>query len=256
MTAVGAIREKLLVFLRGDYNSVRYRWFRLPREHLSLFFRYRVMGRSWIEFYADRMDGFQKGGGSSRPLKPAYLEGAIKDFEYIKSRGLEPDHAFLDYGCGVLRTGAHIIRYLESGRYVGVDISEERVAKGRCLLAESGIPEDAYTTHIVRDTALRELAGQRFDFVWAMSVINHMPAGDIRSFLEALRPLLNERGQFLFVFNVDDRVRRMRIKDWWYPESLMRRWCEEAGFHFEILPDYKDTRDYTVMARLSLPPAS
>ena len=70
-----------------------------------------------------------------------------------------------------------------------------------------------------------------------------------------MRPLLNEGGQFLFVFNVDDKVRRMRIKDWWYPKSLMRRWCEEAGFHFEILPDYKDTRDYTVMGRLSLPHA-
>ena len=226
------------MFLRGDYNSVRYRWYRLPREHLSLFFRYRLTGRSWIDFYADRMDGFQKGGSASLPLKPAYLESAIEDFEYIKSRGLKPDHVFLDYGCGVLRTGAHIIRYLEGGRYVGVDISGERIAKGRRLLAESGIPEDAYTTHTVHDAALGELAGQRFDFVWAMSVINHMPEKDIRVFLKALRPLLNENGQFVFVFNVDEKVRRMRIKDWWYPEPLMRRWCEEAGFRFET--DRKD----------------
>src|SRR5919201_1815322 len=42
-------------------------------------------------------------------------------FDYLVERGLAPHDYFLDIGCGPLRGGVHFIRYLELGRYYGVD---------------------------------------------------------------------------------------------------------------------------------------
>ncbi|MBA2614534.1 MAG: hypothetical protein H0U90_01940, partial [Actinobacteria bacterium] len=42
-------------------------------------------------------------------------------FEYLKERGLEPEHYLLDVGCGPLRGGIRFIQYLETGHYYGVE---------------------------------------------------------------------------------------------------------------------------------------
>jgi len=41
--------------------------------------------------------------------------------DYLVSRGLRPSHRVLDLGCGSLRAGIWLIRYLENGNYFGVD---------------------------------------------------------------------------------------------------------------------------------------
>jgi SAM-dependent methyltransferase len=246
------VKERVLQWLRGSHNSVRFRFLGLPKYWLTYLFQYRLRGRSWIEFYGDRLDGFVD---IEKPLPEGYAARGEVFFAYIRKHDLEPHHRFLDYGCGFLRTALPVIRHLTEGRYVGVDISAQRIARGRRYLRSNGIEDDAYEVHVVEDCKLRELEGQRFDFVWAMSVINHMPEEDIQIMLRALRPLMAPGGRFLFVFNEGETTRRWRMKDWWYPVSDVRRWCEEAGFGFEILPDYEEPEGYTRMAQLTVPPA-
>src|SRR6185312_1001449 len=44
---------------------------------------------------------------------------------FLRGQGLLPRHSLLDYGCGVLRGGIPLIRYLDAGNYVGLDIRAE-----------------------------------------------------------------------------------------------------------------------------------
>jgi SAM-dependent methyltransferase len=94
----------------------------------------------------------------------------------------------LDYGCGVLRTGRYAIPYLTDGKYVGVDIADARIDKGRGLLAEDGVAPETYEAFVVSSCELRELDGYSFDFIWAESVLTHMPWPSARSPLTALPP--------------------------------------------------------------------
>ena len=52
-------------------------------------------------------------------------------FDYLKSKGLEPQHTFLDIGCGPLRGGIHFIRYLDAGNYYGVEKNAEVLETAR-----------------------------------------------------------------------------------------------------------------------------
>ena len=42
-------------------------------------------------------------------------------FRFLVERGLAPSDTFIDVACGSLRGGVNFIRYLEPGRYLGID---------------------------------------------------------------------------------------------------------------------------------------
>ena len=101
--------------------------------------------------------------------------------------------------------------------------------------SEVGIAPDSYEAFTVSDCELRELEGYSFDYVWAQSVLNHMPAPEIRTMLRAMKRRLAPSGAFVFTFAAESRYKRRNIKDFWYPESFMERECRSAGYHYESI---------------------
>lgn len=241
--------ESFKRWLRGDYNSVRYRFNYLPREWLEYLFLYRLRGKRWVDFYAARLDRAQA-GKQDAPLQETYRQQGQMHLDFMKSHGLKPSHSLLDYGCGVCRSGIFFVRYLDSGRYTGVDISGERLERGRRLLEQEGLTDKDFQLVRTRDCRLPELKGRTFDVVFANSVLTHMPQNDIRTMLRAMRDLLAEGGRFYFTYAEADARKRRNIKDFWYSRDHMRALCEAAGYSFEILDDWKKQGD--VMARISL----
>jgi ubiquinone/menaquinone biosynthesis C-methylase UbiE len=230
---------RLLRWLRGDYNSIRYRFMRLPREWLEYIFYYRLRGGSWVDFYAARLDKAQAGiGPRSLVLKEAYRRDGQRHLRFMKAQGLQPSHKLLDYGCGVCRSGIFFAGYLEPGNYTGVDISKERLEHGKMLMRGEDVPDSAYRLSHLSDCTLRELNGMVFDYVFANSVLTHMPAADIRAMLTAMRPLLGHSGKFFFTFSEADKRKRRNIKDFWYPREEIRTMCEQAGYEFQIAEDW------------------
>lgn len=240
--------EPLLVLLRGEHNSVRFRFFTLPREELKYAW-YRLTGRSWLDFYSSRLNSMVDTG---KPVSQKYLDYGKQQVQYLKEHGLQPHHRFLDYGCGVLRLAYSLLPYLEKGKYVGVDIAEERLEKGRGLISSLGIPRDSYRVFAVHDCKLRELQGEKFDYVWASSVFTHMPIADIEEMLVALKPLLNDGAQFLWTFARAPVYARKNIKDFYYPESMLREVCERVGYQMEVMKDWDPKVRGDVMARVQL----
>jgi SAM-dependent methyltransferase len=228
--------EAIKRLLRGRHNSIRYKYGTLPKEWLA-YFSYRLRGKSWADFYAQRLDGYIDVSQAKMPSE-RYLEQGIGHFEYLKKQGLKPEHMFLDYGCGVMRLGAFVGKYLDPGNYVGVDISQNRLDQGAIVMAAAGVSEEHYEALAVGGCELTELAGRKFDFVWAQSVLTHMPEADIRTMFRAIRPMMNEGAVYYFTFAPADKRRRMNIKDFWYPTEDMRRIVESEGFTFEVRDDW------------------
>ncbi|MBT6910843.1 MAG: class I SAM-dependent methyltransferase [Rhodospirillaceae bacterium] len=236
-----ALKNSIKTNLKGDYKSVDKRLSTQVDKLVVLF--YRLIGRSWIDYYADRLDA-----NAGKDLGDDYLDGANVHLQYLQAHGLTPDHVMLDYGCGWLRTGGGAIRFLKPGHYFGVDISAERIKAGCERLVAEGIDPANFEVHPVRDCLLREVAGQKFDTVWANSVFSHMPGDDISAMLAALRPLLAIDGQFVFNFVRADRPMIKSVKSFSYEVEEMRALCEAEGYAFELLHDW----DYTThqMARV------
>lgn len=234
--------------LRGRHNSLRYKFIALPKEWLVYFISYRLRGRSWVDFYAHRLDAYVPENGN-KPISQRYLDGGQVHLNYLIAHGLQQHHRLLDYGCGMLRSGLHFTRFLDPQCYVGVDISGHRIDRGIKLLAEHGVSPDSYETYVVGDCRLAELNGQSFDFIWANSVVTHMPMENVRTAFLAVRALLNPDGQFLFTYAEAERSRRMNIKDFWYTRDEMQAMCTACGLSFEIQEDWRDMGDVMVCAK-------
>ncbi len=249
--AAGIVLDKL----RGRHKSIRYRFWQLPKRRFRLFL-YRLLGRSWIDYYADHIDTSES---EVLAAEPVYLDVGKEFLTFLQGHGLRPEHRLLDYGCGILRGGLQFIPYLDPGNYVGVDISRVRLDQGRELMDAAGIARDHYSVLLVQDCSLRELEGQKFEYIWAHAVLTHMPEADIRALLGSLKRHMAEGAQFFFTFFPSDKLGADRpvtdqVRDFYYPVDCLKGLFANEGYDFEVLPrDYRENWGLRTRARLVRP---
>jgi SAM-dependent methyltransferase len=113
--------------------------------------------------------------------------------EFLKSRGMTEGHSLADVGCGPLRAGSHLIRYLDAGNYCGVDYNPDFIRVAREAVAQdAGLARKAPRVQIVDNFRFSEL-GSKFDIVLAFSVLNHVPQADRVMFFHNLPELMDRQ---------------------------------------------------------------
>jgi SAM-dependent methyltransferase len=119
-------------------------------------------------------------------------------FDFLLSRGLKPHHKFLDIGCGSLRAGVKLVRYLDAGNYFGTDINESLLRAGYEIeLAREGLIDRLPQSQLVTDGEFDfSWCAVSIDFVLAQSVFTHLPLNFIRACLERLYPAVTPGGKF------------------------------------------------------------
>ncbi len=227
--------SNIMKLLRGRHGSIKYRFWSVPLQYLKYGF-HRAFGGTWIGYYSKHIDSHH-----SEKLENSteYLDTGADFLEFLQSEGLSPHHRLLDYGCGILRGGLHFIPFLNSGNYVGVDISAQRLEQGQALIDSAGIDRGRYHTSLVKDCELKELGDRKFDYVWAHAVLMHMPENDIRTLLESLKRHLEDDGCFYFTFFPSeklgaDKTVRDQFRDFYYPTDHLNKIFDDAGYTFDI----------------------
>lgn len=213
---------------------------------------YRLIGRSWIDFYAWMLNRQERkntiGSLLSRQYSAPGRDKGLYDFSrgayhasYLVRHGLKAHHHILDFGCGLGRTAVPLLRYLEPGRYVGLDISRERIRLARDYVTREGC-DGAGAEFIVNvHNNFTAITSRRFDFVWAQSVFTHMPKSDVEAVLTNIGAVMSPRGIFMFNFNLGDADGAIvNVKDYFYSEAFFRRLAERNGFDLQVLNDWKD----------------
>ncbi|MEL6538853.1 MAG: class I SAM-dependent methyltransferase [Bacteroidota bacterium] len=129
-----------------------------------------------------------------------------RDFQqnFVMNQGLKPQHRFVDIGCGTLRGGIPIIEYLETGHYFGLDVREEVFVEARKELANYGLEakKPVLTASDNFDTLRFE---ERFDMIFAFSVLIHMADEIAGACLKFVGLHLTEDGAFYANVNLGDR---------------------------------------------------
>jgi SAM-dependent methyltransferase len=113
--------------------------------------------------------------------------------EFLLSRGLKPQHKLLDIGCGSLRAGVKLVRYLEAGNYFGTDINQSLLTAGYEIeLANECLTHKLARSHLVADGEFDfSWCPVAFDFVLAQSVFTHLPLNFLRICLEGLHKVVS-----------------------------------------------------------------
>ena len=120
-------------------------------------------------------------------------------FEFMKQRGLLPEHKLVDIGCGALRGGIHLIRYLHKGNYFGIDINRSLVEAGKLEVAAVGL-SDKEPNLLVSDEFELSRFGTQFDYALAISFFTHLYMNHIVHCLVETNRVLKANGKLYATF--------------------------------------------------------
>lgn len=122
--------------------------------------------------------------------------------DFLRAQGLRPSDALLDVGCGCLRGGVHFVRFLEPGRYYGIDRDADLIRAGLEIeLPQAGLAGRLPPDHLlVNDAFEAGRFGVTFDVAWAQSLFTHLTAPDIRRCLEETARAVRPGGRFFATF--------------------------------------------------------
>jgi cyclopropane fatty-acyl-phospholipid synthase-like methyltransferase len=128
---------------------------------------------------------------------PAKLWKMKRDFQiqFLKRVGLEPQHYFLEIGCGTLRGGIPIIEYLEKGHYFGIESRKNVLEEGKKELHEANLAKKVPIL-IATDNISSVKLQMEFDYIWAFSVLIHMKDEILNDCLALVSKHLKMDGHF------------------------------------------------------------
>jgi len=166
-----------------------------------------------------------------------------KQFNYLRSHGLEPGHQLLEIGCGNLRAGRHFIEYLEPGAYTGVDISPDILLAANETIVTDGLQDRRPRLYLVSGTDMGFLPDAGFDVIHAHSVFTHTPLDVVRTYFEAAARLLRPGGFFDFTYHhTDEAPWDFLQEDYYFPTELLLTEGSAAGFKGRRLEDWVYTQ--------------
>jgi len=129
-------------------------------------------------------------------MKRAFQFTFLRDYG-----GLMPHHFLLDLGCGTLRGGIPLIAYLDAAHYYGIEAREAVLNEGRKEIAELNLITKKPIL-LVGSNMSTLLLDQKFDFIWAFSVLIHMRDPVLDQALSFVQKHLKENGIFFANVNI------------------------------------------------------
>lgn len=214
---------------------------------------FHAVGLKWAHFYAwmlnrqdrnvridDLLRKSRATGDAAPSVKGLYdISVGEKYVDFLKVEGVKPDQKVLDFGCGYGRIAVPLIRYLDKGNYVGVDLSAERIRLAREYISVESLDEKEPTLSVAPPSNKMDyLPAADFDVVWAHSVFAHMPVSDFRMCLTQLRTLLRPEGVLMGNYGFSERRMKTNLSAFFFTEAEVREIVDEAGFVYGETSDY------------------
>jgi hypothetical protein len=197
--------------------------------------RQRNPGKKRADYYAALVStGLDK--GASHPTLGGTLDGAVPyeqsgvtELERLRNAGLKPHHVCVDYGCGSLRVGQHLIRYLNASRYWGLDTTDQFFKMGVDLIGQALVRDKQPHLHVIAPAALADTAAARPDFIYSNAVVLHVPPEEIEEFWQNVMALFNRSTTALINIRLSRTAKRISSRSWAYTESELVRLAETLG---------------------------
>ena len=162
--------------------------------------------------------------------------GAAK-FKLFKSiLKLSRTDRVLDYGCGTLRIGVHLIKYLNASCYMGLDIIPEFVQNGRELLGTK--LSDSKSPKLMSLDELSLAAAEQFsaDAVISSDVAFHIHPDEAADYFTKLSNVTCKSGaRLVFDAKTSDQAYRYNESGWSWPISCYQEFLRPlvlVAFHF------------------------
>lgn len=136
--------------------------------------------------------------------------------------GLKPQDRCIDYGCGSLRLGQHLMRLLQPGHYCGIDVTDRFYRDGLTFIDPALVTEKRPDLGVIEPTNLARLAQNPPDFLFSYAVLKHVPPAELPRYFSNLAQLIGRRTKAVVFFTEGPAQRRTSNMSWAYPGEMLR----------------------------------
>lgn len=162
---------------------------------------------------------FLSGSLASGPDKLNQLENQIRGTNYFEvaiQYGLQPWHECVDYGCGSLRVGQHLINYLQSESYIGLDIVSDFFETGKTLLLQQTLDTKKPQFQVINSVTIKAVSSQPPHFIYSFAVLKHVPPSELDAYFRNIVSMMASHTQAVITFNHAELTNRTGAKIWDY----------------------------------------
>lgn len=185
-----------------------------------------------------------------------WLALGLLQFEYLRGHGLAASDRMLEIGCGNLRAGWRFARYLDTGRYYGIDISPDILLAAQRTVVDYGLQDKLPQLALVRDLTFDFLPNEHFTVIHAHSVFSHSPRHVIEECLAHVPRILHPDGFFDFTFDrTDDVEHHVLREDFYYRTESLIALAEKHGLTARFMDDWEALPHKQSKIRVTRPPA-
>ena len=190
-----------------------------------------------------------------------YTGGPIQYFERVGrntfitllQNGLRPDHTILDFGCGALRLGYWIVRFMDEGNYYGIEPVKSMLEAGKQYSLGDAIIAAKQPQFSLNDVCDFSVFDVKFDFVVARSIFTHTTPAMLRKILQQFSEYGTENPIMLASYwPIENKFPQggengdeLALDDWRFKRVIkysfgtISRWSQEFGLKvskFELSP--------------------
>ncbi len=140
---------------------------------------------------AEETGGFTGGGVE------LFAEAGKYSFNSLKKNRLKPSSRVLDYGCGALRLGYWLVRFLDPGCYFGIEPTKKFLAAGLKHAVDPELQAEKRPRFHHSGDFDFSVFGEKFDFVVARSIFSHASPEQFSKSMESFRDNSTEDGIML-----------------------------------------------------------
>lgn len=124
-------------------------------------------------------------------------EGGRRQLELLKREGCLPSSKVLEIGCGALRAGIPIMKYVEPGNWVGVDPNKWLYEAALTRPGNRQVADERRAIFLNVDDFDASSLNIRFDYVLSHSVLSHAAHWQLPQFLHNVGKVLAPEGRIV-----------------------------------------------------------
>ena len=144
--------------------------------------------------------------------------GASKAARYMRQASLRRSDRVVDYGCGSLRIGAHVIRFLDRGCFWGLDVTDGFYEIGKTEIGDALLREKSPRFGVISDGEIAEAEKFGADFVYSNAVCYQVHPEEQQAYFGNLARLAGKPGcQLIFNCMLADAPVRYGHRSWAWP---------------------------------------
>lgn len=173
-------------------------------------------------------------------------------FDFLVNNGLKSSDVLMDIACGSLRAGVHLIPYLKSGHYLGIDKEQSLINLGLKNEIKEDILDQKKPKFVISDNFEFNKFDRIPNFAIAQSLFTHLPPPMINKCFVKLKKHFAKDGVFYATYFITENVVENPRKAhdhgiFRYTPDAIISFGTTNGWNAEIIGDWNHPRNQKIV---------